>query len=52
MSLQNVIYFSLPNDLGPGVQSIVSLTSSLRGQLVQLVKVFYDFITKYTDIFC
>ena len=34
---------------GPVVQSIVSLTSSLRGQLV---KCFYDFITKSTDIFC
>ena len=34
-------------DQGLVVQSIVSLTSSLRGQL----KVFYDFITKYTDIF-
>ena len=31
---------------GPVVQSIVSLTSSLRGQLV-----FYDFITKCTDFF-
>ena len=37
----NVIY------LGPVVQSIVSLTSSLRGQIV----VFYYFITKYTNIF-
>ena len=36
------------DDLGPVVQSIVSLTSSLRGQLVK----FYDFITKYTEIFC
>ena len=42
---------SLTNDidsleqLGPVVQSIISLTSSLRDQLV-----FY-FITKYTDIF-
>ena len=35
-------------DLGPVAQSIVSLTSSLRGQLV---KCFYDFITKNTDIF-
>ena len=34
---------------GPVVQSIVSLTSSLRGQLV--IKVSYDFITKNTDIF-
>ena len=33
--------------LGPVVQSNNSLMSSLRGQLV-----FYDFITKYTDIFC
>ena len=33
---------------GPVVQSIVSLTSLLSGQLV---KVFYYFITKYTDIF-
>ena len=32
----------------PVVQSIVSLTSSLRGKLIM----FYDFITKYTDIFC
>ena len=31
--------------LGPVVQSIIGLTSSLRGQ------VFYDFITKSTDIF-
>ena len=30
--------------LGPVVQSIVSLTSSLRGQL-------YDFITQHTDFF-
>ena len=35
--------------LGPVVQSIVSLTSSLRGQLVKTL--FYDFITKYTDMF-
>ena len=35
--------------LGPVVQSIVSLMSSLRGQLV---KCFYYFITKYTDTFC
>ena len=34
--------------LGPVVQSIVSLTSSLRGQLV---KCFNNFITKYTDFF-
>ena len=34
---------------GPVVQSIVSLTSSLRGQLS---KCFASFITKYTDIFC
>ena len=34
---------------GPVVQSIVSLTSSLKGQLVQF---FYDFVNKYTDIFC
>ena len=33
--------------MGPVVQSIISLTSSLRGQLIK----FYDFITKYTDIF-
>ena len=33
--------------LGPVVQSIVSLKSSLRGQLVN-----YDFITKYIDMFC
>ena len=36
-------------DQDPVVQSIVSLTNSLSGQLV---KCFYDFITKYTDIFC
>ena len=30
---------------GPVVQSIVSLTSLLR------VQVFYDYITKYTEIF-
>ena len=35
--------------LGPVVQSIVSLISSFRGQLV---KFFYNFITKYTEIFC
>ena len=33
-------------DLGPVVQSIVSLTSSLRGQ-----QVFCNFITKHTGIF-
>ena len=32
----------------PVVQSIVSLTNSLRGILV---KCFFDFKTKYTDIF-
>ena len=32
----------------PVVQSIVSLTSLLRGQLV---KVFYQFMNKYTDFF-
>ena len=32
---------------GPVVQSMVSLKSLLRGQLL-----FYDFITKYTDSFC
>ena len=31
----NVYIFILKNDLGPVVQSIVSLTSSLRGQLVK-----------------
>ena len=34
-------------DQGPVVQSILSLTSLLRGQLLT-----YDFITKYTGIFC
>ena len=34
---------------GPVVQSIISLTSSLRAHLV---KCFYDFIAKYTDIIC
>ena len=34
--------------LGPVVQSIISLTSSLRGQLLSVL----DFITKYTEIFC
>ena len=38
----------LSEALGPVVQSIVSLTMSLRDQLV---KCFTDFITKYTDIF-
>ena len=38
-------YSSLCHDV---VHSIVSLTSSLRGELV---KVFYHFITKYTDFF-
>ena len=31
----NVYTFTLKNDQGPVVQSIVSLTSSLRGQLVK-----------------
>ena len=39
----------LPMIQGPVVQSIVSLTISIRSQHV---KVFYNFITKYTDIFC
>ena len=38
----------LVNISGVVVQSMVSLTSSLRGQLV---KFFCDFITKYTEIF-
>ena len=44
-------------DLGPVVQSIVSLTSSIRSQLVKCFTTlyntnkFYDFIIKYTDIF-
>ena len=33
---------------GPVVQSIVSLTSSLRGQLLSVL----DLITKYIEIFC
>ena len=37
------------NNQGPVVQSIVILTSSLRGQVV--IKCLYDFIIKYTDIF-
>ena len=36
-------------NLGPVVQSIVSLTSSLRGQLLK--SFFSNFITKYPDIF-
>ena len=38
----------LVSDLGPVVQSIVSLPSSLRGHLVKS----FMTITKYTDIFC
>ena len=47
-------YSLLSRTHGPVVQSIVSLTSSLRSQLLrsQLVKCFATFITKYTDIFC
>ena len=37
------------DNLGPVVQSIISLMSLLRGQFVMF---FYDFITKYTNIFC
>ena len=33
---------------GPVVQSILSLTSSFRGSN----QVLYNFISKYTDIFC
>ena len=35
--------------LGLVVQSIVSLTSPLRGQFVKCLN---DFITKFTEIFC
>ena len=35
----------------PVVQSIVSLTSLLN-TLIFFVVLFYDFIIKYTDIFC
>ena len=42
---------SVIRDLGPVVQSIVSLMSSLRGHLVMCFTLFYDFINKYTDIF-
>ena len=47
-------YLSYPfRVLGPVVQSIVSLTSSLRGQLVKcfttLEPTTYNFITKYTE---
>ena len=45
-SIRLVLVFRIS---GPVVQSIVSLTSSLRGQFV---KCFTTFITKYTDIFC
>ena len=34
--------------LGPVVLNIASLTNTLRGQRVEC---FYNFITKYTDIF-
>ena len=36
------------NDQGPVVQGIVSLTNSLRGEVL---KVFYDLITQNNDIF-
>ena len=42
------VQFSPTIHLDPVVQSIVSLTSSLRGQLV---KCLMEFLTKYTDIF-
>ena len=45
MHLQSNFFLFL--DQGLVVQSIVSLTSSLKGQLVKC----FDFITKYTDIF-
>ena len=43
-----LVSFSNKTFQGLVVQSIVSLTSSLRGQLV---KCFTDFITKHTDFF-
>ena len=47
---KNKILSYSPKNMGPVVQSIVSLTSSLRGQVVKCFN--YDFITKYTEIFC
>ena len=41
---ENYFYSVLNNHLGPVVQSIISVTSSLR--------TLDHFITKYTDIFC
>ena len=54
-SLNYLSYPLLFRVLGPLVQSIVSLTSSLRGQLVKcfttLEPTTYNFITKYTEFF-
>ena len=46
LAIPNMMFWSY---LGPVAQSIVSLTSSLRGQLVEL---FTTLLPKYTDIFC
>ena len=48
ISLPKIILLKISTDQGLVVQSIFSLTSSLR---CQLVKCFMTFITKYIDIF-
>ena len=47
LNFHSYSYTETQNIQGPVVQSIVSLTSLLRDQFV----LFYDFITKCTDIF-
>ena len=46
---KNWFYYCCFTKQGPVVQSMVSLMSSLRGQLG---KCFHNFITKYTENFC
>ena len=48
LTIVSFIVIGSANNLGPVVQSIISLTSSLRGQL----KTVFNLVSKYIDILC